>query len=104
MSYNVRINLYANVSQANVFIVSLTKVGNEKWKNKRKDKFFNMMVTRGIPPLETVTKNSGIHVEHASFERQQSLSSPLRLRWLHSFLPENGGSLPLYPGQAMPYL
>lgn len=35
-----------------------------------------MVVTRGIPPLETVTKNSGIHVEPASFERQQSLSSP----------------------------
>lgn len=58
------------------YIVSLTKVGNDKWKNKRKDKFFNMVVTRGIPPLETVTKNSGIHVEPASFERQQSLSSP----------------------------
>lgn len=29
------------------YIVSLTKVGNDKWKNKRKDKFFNMVVPSG---------------------------------------------------------
>lgn len=56
------------------YIVSLTKVGNDKWKNKRKDKFFNMVVTRGIPPLQRATRKAR-HPKSQTYDKKRAGNS-----------------------------
>lgn len=56
------------------YIVSLTKVGNDKWKNKRKDKFFNMVVTRGIPPLQRATRKAR-HPKSQTYNKKRAGNS-----------------------------
>ncbi len=93
------------------YIVSLTKVGNDKWKNKRKDKFFNMVVPSGYFRYKRQQKQQDT-TEQASLAQQAepifspanpkivALCSTKRLRMPIALSPTENGMTTTKRGQA----